>query len=137
IVVTGDWTDYAVLSTDTNWSKYFNNSGLIKDKVDSFIRDKSVSLLGDYTGSLIPYFKDSAGNNVFIETLINVETDITGLFCTYDIDAVETDKPTGVVDIIGHSLVYDVQTDDEGAELASEKTAINFMSYNDSIVEAI
>lgn len=124
IVIGGDWSEYNVLAADSNWSKYFDNTGLKKDKVDSFIRDKAVNLLGDYTGSLIPYFYDAKNNQVFIETLINLDTDITGLFCAYDIDNVETDYPTGAVDIIGQNLVD------------NEKTKVDFMSYQDTIIDS-
>ncbi len=122
VVVAGDWSNYIPLAADPNWSKYFAASGLRKDKVDGFIRDNGVSLLGDYTGSLIPYFRDNNNNNnIFIETLINLDTDRTGLFCAYDIDNVETDFPNGNVDIIGQTLVD------------NEKAKINFMSYQDTI----
>lgn len=123
IVVSGDWSNYTQLAVDSNWSKYFNASGLRKTKVNDFIRDRNVTILGDYNGSLIPYFLDGNKKNIFIETLINLDTDKTGLFCSYDIDNVETDFPTGVIDIIGQSLVD------------NEKSKINFMSYVDTIEE--
>lgn len=123
VVVRGDWSNYATLAADTNWSKYFNASGLRKDKVNNFIRDNAVTLLGDYNGSLIPYFRDAQNNNIFIETLINLDTDKTGLFCAFDIDNVETDFRTGVVDIIGETLV------------GNDVSRINFMSYQDTIEE--
>lgn len=123
VVVAGDWSDYVTLAADTNMSKYFSTSGLRKEKVDAFIRDQSVQLLGDYNGSLIPYFRDSRNNNIFIETLINLDTDKTGLFAAYDFDNVETDFPNGNVDIIGQTLVD------------LDKNKINFMSYQDTIEE--
>ena len=123
IVVSGDWSSYATLAADTNWSKYFSANGLRKDKVNNFIRDNGVTLMGDYTGSLIPYFRDNRNNNIFIETLINLDTDKTGLFCAYDIDNVETDYPSGTVDIIGQTLVD------------LDKSSVNFMSYQDTIKE--
>jgi len=123
LVVSGDWSNYTQLAVDSNWSKYFNASGLRKTKVNEFKQDKNVTILGDYNGSLIPYFLDGNKKNIFIETLINLDTDKTGLFCSYDIDAVETDFPTGVVDIIGQTLVD------------NDKSKINFMSYVDTIEE--
>lgn len=122
VVVGGDWSNYPMLGADTNWSKYFNGSGLRKNKVDDFIRDRNVSLLGDYTASLIPYFTVN-NRNIFIETLVNTQTDKTGLFCSFDITAVETDLPNGNIDIIGQTLV------------GLEKSKINFMSYQDTIEE--
>lgn len=123
VAVNGDWSNYVTLAADPTWSKYFASSGLRKTKVNDFLRDRGVTVLGDYTGSLIPFFRDNKSNNIFIETLVNLDTDRTGLFCAYDIDNVETDFPTGVVDIIGQTLVD------------NDKSKINFMSYQDTIEE--
>lgn len=123
VIVRGDWTNYTVLAADPNWSKYFSASGLRKDKVDLFTRDNGVTLLAKYDGSLIPYFKDANNRNIFIESLVNTDTDITGVFCAYDLDKVETDYANGKVDIIGQTLV-DIN-----------KSSINFMSYVDTIEE--
>lgn len=123
VVVSGEWSNYIALAADTTWSKYFTSSGLRKNKISDFIKDKSVSTLGDYTGSLIPYFRDKNNKNIFIETLINLDTDRTGLFAAFDIDNVETDFPNGNIDIIGQTLVD------------SYKSKINFMSYQDTIEE--
>ena len=57
VVVRGKWDDYTVLAADPTYSKYFTTSGIRKDKVDAFIRDKGVSFLAQYDGSLIPYFR--------------------------------------------------------------------------------
>lgn len=123
VIVRGDWTNYTVLAADPTWSKYFSTSGIRKTKVDAFVRDAGVTLLAQYDGSLIPYFKDANGRNIFIESLINTDTDVTGVFCAYDIDKVETDLPNGKVDIIGQTLVD------------LDKGTINFMSYQDTINE--
>lgn len=123
VVVRGDWSNYTQLAIDNQYSNFFTTNGLRKNQVTNFINNNNVTLLGDYHGSLIPYFRDSNKNNIFIETLINIDTDRTGLFCSYDIDRVETDFNTGVVDIIGHSLV------------GKEKSNIKFMSYDETITE--
>jgi len=123
IIVSGDYTNYSQLTVDTNMSKYFNPSGLIKTQIESFIKDKNVTTLGNYDVSLIPFFKDYNKNNIFIETVINNDTDNTGVFCAFDIDAVETDLPNGKIDIIGQTLAN------------SDKAKINFMSYQDTINE--
>jgi hypothetical protein len=123
VAVNGDWSNYVTLAADPTWSKYFASSGLRKNKVDDFIRDRGVTTLGDYTGSLIPFFRDNKNNNIFIETLVNLDTDRTGLFAAFDIDNVETDFPNGNVDIIGQTLVD------------LDKQKINFMSYVDTIEE--
>jgi hypothetical protein len=60
--------------------------------------------------SLIPYFRDLDGRNIFIETTINRDTDKTGLFCSFNADLVERDFYTGLVDLIGNSVVGQGQT---------------------------
>lgn len=123
VVVAGDFTNYAQLSVDTTFFKYFASSGLRKAQVNNFLRDRSVTVLGDYSGSVIPYFTDMTGRNLFIESLINNETDKTGLFMAMDIDSIETDYPTGVIDLIGETLV------------GLDHSEINFLSYKDTIKE--
>jgi hypothetical protein len=88
VVVVGDWTNYASLAVDNRWSSYFNASGLIKQI--KFCKTTNVTLLSYYEGlSLIPYFRDLDGRNIFIETTINRDTDKTGLFCSFNADLVE------------------------------------------------
>jgi hypothetical protein len=123
VVVRGDWSNYVQLAVDSTWSQYFTTAGLRKTQVNNFIGNSNVNLLADYNGSLIPYFRDNNNNNLFIETLINSQTDITGLYCSFDLDRVETDFATGVVDIIGHTLVD------------ANKGNIKFMSYDETIEE--
>ena len=123
VVVRGDWSNYVQLAVDSTWSQFFTTAGLRKNQVSNFINNSNVNLLADYNGSLIPYFRDTNNNNLFIETLINSQTDITGLYCSYDLDRVETDFPTGVVDIIGHTLVD------------ANRGNIKFMSYDEIIEE--
>lgn len=123
VVVRGDWSNYVTLAADPTWSKYFNASGLRKQQVNNFLRDASVTSLADYNGSLIPYFRDARNNNIFIETLINLDTDKTGLFCSFDIDNVETDTYNGNIDVIGQTLVD------------NDRSKINFMSYVETIEE--
>lgn len=126
IVVGGDWSNYQELSIDPRWSQYFAPQGLRKDQIYNFANDRNVTLLSFYEGlSMIPYFRDANGNNIFIETVINRDTDRTGLFCAFNADLFETDYPTGLVDLIGNNLV------------GKENVSINFLSYNDTIVEAI
>jgi hypothetical protein len=126
VVVAGDWSNYPVLAADPRWSKYFNTSGLKKTMIDEFANDRNVNLLAYYEGmSLIPYFRDGNGKNIFIESIINRDTDKTGLFCAFNIDKFETDYPKGMVDLIGNNLV------------GVENTTIDFLSYNDTISEVV
>jgi hypothetical protein len=124
VVVGGDWTNYNVLAVDPRWSRYFDSTGLKKNMVSEFANDRNVNLLAYYEGlSLIPYFRDANGRNIFIESVVNRDTDRTGLFCAFNIDLFETDYPMGMVDLIGNNLV--------GTEISQ----IDFLSYNDIINE--
>jgi hypothetical protein len=126
-VVAGDWTNYQNLAVDNKWSRYFGVGGLRKNQALNFVNDQSVTTLKIYEGlSLIPYFRDQSGNNVFIENVINRDTNKTGLFCSYNIDAVETDFRNGLLDVIGNNLAVNSDIQD-----------INFLSYKDTIVENV
>lgn len=126
LVVSGDWSNYNELAVDQRWSKYFNTEGLRKDMVNEFAFDRNVNTLKFYTGlSLVPFFRDANNRNIFIENVINLDTDRTGLFCSFNIDAVEQDFYNGVIDLLGNTIVdEDVDT-------------IDFMSYKENITEMI
>jgi hypothetical protein len=126
IVVGGDWSNYKELAVDNRWGQYFNADGLIKGQLRNFANDRNMTLLAYYEGlSLIPYFRDLNGKNIFIETTINRDTDSTGLYCAFNADLVEQDFYTGLVDLIGGTLV------------GSEKKTIDFLSYKETIVESV
>ena len=126
LIVGGDWSDYKSLAVDSRWSAYFNSTGLRKEKVREFSNDRNISLLAYYEGlSLIPYFRDSNGRNIFIETVINRDTDRTGIFCAFNNDLVETDFFNGRLDLIGHTIA------------GKNETNIEFLSYQDVISEEI
>jgi len=124
VVVAGDWSNYKSLSVDPRWSSYFTSTGLITSQVGNFTNDRNVNLLAYYEGlSLIPYFRDLNGKNIFVETIVNLDTDKTGVFCTFNIDLVETDYSMGMLDLIGNNLV------------GTEQSTINFLSYQDTITQ--
>ncbi len=126
VVVGGDWSNYQELAIDTRWSAYFNASGLIKSQIRSFANDRNVTLLAYYEGlSLIPYFRDANGTNIFIETIINRDTDRTGLFCAFNADLVESDYYNGLLDLVGQTIAGVNETD------------IEFLSYKETIAESI
>jgi hypothetical protein len=106
VVVGGNWDNYQDLAVDPRWSQYFNASGLIKEQIRNFANDRNVTLLAYYEGlSLIPYFRDENGRNIFVETVINRDTDRTGLFCAFNNDLVEEDYYTVKVDLLGNTIV--------------------------------
>lgn len=127
LVVQGDWTDYNSLSVDTRYGNYFNKKGLIKNQIINFLNDPTVNRLAYYTDlSIIPYFKDLNGRDVFIETVVNRDTDSHGLFLTYDIDKVESSEyRNGLLDLIGSNLVD------------SEDGVIEYLSYSETITESL
>jgi hypothetical protein len=126
VIVGGDWSNYKELAVDSRWSAYFNATGLRKEKVREFTNDRNITLLGYYEGlSLIPYFRDTNGRNIFIETVVNRDTDRTGVFCTFNNDLVETDFFNGRLDLIGHTIA------------GKNETNIDFLSYQDVISEEI
>jgi len=126
-IVQGDWSDYATLSVDPRWGNYFNNNGLIKGQISNFLNDASVNVLSYYsTLSIIPYFQDTNGNDIFIETVVNNDTDTHGIFLAYDIDKVaDFDYRNGLLDLIGSNLVAD------------NVSIIDYISYNENIQETI
>ena len=95
----------AALDVDPVFGSYFKEDantagtyGLDKNQLNAFANLKQVSLVAQYTGSLLPNFTDQEGRNLNIETLINLESSRTGLFCILNEAAVEN---TGL-DIVGH-----------------------------------
>jgi hypothetical protein len=130
LVVGGDWSNYAELSVDTRWSAYFSETGLIKSQVSAFAQNRNVNTLAFYEGcSLIPFFKDSNGRNIFIESTINADTAKTGVFCAFNSEKLEGDFPNGMVDIIGNNLAKNNSLVD------IEQNSIDFLSYSETITE--
>ena len=124
LAVAGDWSNYASLSVDPRWSKYFDGTGLKKGQLSNFAADRNVSVLSFYSNlSFIPYFTDLSGNNLFIETIINNDFAKTGLFCAFNMDLYETSFANGLVDLIGNQI--------------DSTKSIDFLSYKDSIVENV
>lgn len=126
IVVGGDWSNYQELSVDPRWGAYFNNQGLRKEQARNFANDRNINLLSFYEGlSLIPYFRNLNGTNIFIENVINRDTDTTGLFCAFNNEAVEEEFYNGKIDILGNTIV------------GENKDDIEFLSYKESLLETI
>ena len=87
LIVQGDWSDFQTLAVDSRWSQYFNVNGLRKDQVNNFINDRAINVLSFYPDlSLIPFFKDNNDRDLFIETVVNSDTDTHGIYVSFDID---------------------------------------------------
>ena len=127
VILDGNWTNYAELAVDPAWSRYFNTSGLIKSELFNIASDSSVNTLYVWRGlSLIPYFRDIQGANIFIENKINERTNRTGLHCAFNIDDVETDYRNGLLDLLGNSLITN-----------NNAESIEFLSYSEDINEIL
>ena len=132
--VVGDYTDYATLSVDPYWGKYFNANGLIKSQVQNFVNDRLTTTNAYYDVCLIPNFRDISGRDMYVKTVINASTETTGLFCYYNEEyLLNSDYYKGNIDTIGATLV--VKEDILNGIVP--KTSIDFMSYKTSISENI
>jgi len=149
LVVSGDYSDYRSLSVDPRFSNYFSPTGLRKDSVRNFSNDRNVSTLAFAEGlSLIPYFRDLNGQNIFIETAINRGTDKHGVFCAFNMDLFETDYPNNLIDLIGNGFVNSDLSNysfnnvfygslDEKDENPDGDVNINFLSYKEKVTETV
>jgi len=93
--------DSSIMVNDPIYSEFFEVDGLNKNKLNEFANLRQVSLIAQYTGSILPGFKDLEGRNLYIESIINAEARRTGLFCAVNEDAVINETGTAV-DFVGH-----------------------------------
>ena len=124
--------DAAALNNDPNYGEYFDADGLIRAQFAKFAGLSEVTLLAQYNAlSLIPEFIDAEGNQMYIETLINMEARRTGLFC-----AVNEDEITNI-DLIGNG--YDIYQDYEvlSHKVNQEKTSsiVDISSFGNNSVD--
>jgi hypothetical protein len=130
-VVAGDFSNYAQLAIDPIYGTFFDaTKGLLKSSYQAFLDLPSVSVIAQYTGSLIPDFIDLNGNNLFIQDLINFDTASTGLLCAvnkslFDGDEIISGTETGV-DLVGHNIENKTNTD-------PNFTSIKFLSYDRAV----
>lgn len=100
--------DASVMTNDPVYGAYFDATGIKKDKLAEFANLRQVTLEAQYTGSLIPGFKDLEGRNLYVESMINAESRRTGLFCAIDEDAVLEGKADLVGHVYGEELDYEM-----------------------------
>lgn len=125
VCVKGNWSNYPVLSTDPVWKGYFNKNGIIKNRINHFMGADGVTILGSWTGCIIPDFTDKQGNMLNLEKKVNAATERTGLLMafnndlanvlTYDYSGFDTTsanpgKGCWGLDIDGNSEVGDGET---------------------------
>ena len=86
VCVKGNWTNYPVLSTDPVWKGYFDKKGIRKDRINQFMSAEGITVLGSWTGSIIPDFTDKQGNMLSLEKKVNAATERTGLLMSFNQD---------------------------------------------------
>lgn len=139
VCVKGNWTNYPVLSTDPLWSAYFDKKGVIKNKISNFVGTDGVTLLGSWTGIIIPNFIDKQGTNLSIERKINAVTEKTGLLMSFNEDAAhvlnfdysgidaESDDPT--YGAWGYDIDGDNEISSEDGESGSETYIVDMVGH--------
>jgi hypothetical protein len=131
IAVSGNWTDYQALANDPVYSEYFTSKGFIKSKIDDFLSIDGVNIVLTVTGTIIPNFIDQNGTLRYIQTLINNQTQQTGLFCAVNEEALDDiENNSSVIDLVGHHLVDEIGPD---ADITVTPKNLNFLSYNQNL----
>ena len=121
--------DSQALNNDPTYGEFFTGKGLIKDQLAKFVGLREVTLLAQYSGSLIPEFMDNEGRQLYIETLINLEARRTGLFCAIQEDALPQ------IDLIGNGFnVYqDYEVLSHRVEQVVTPLAADFTPFNGKV----
>lgn len=125
---------YKRFSSDIVYQSYFDvDNGFKRGKNDSnlvkFLNLPSVDLRAKYVGSLIPNFCDKLGRNIWIQKLINDDTDTVGLLCAENVDLIERVNEDGDfvnenIDIIGNNIFANFKDNIESGD-----ASIEFLSY--------
>lgn len=91
IAIKGNWSadQYETYAADPVWSAYFTKDGLKKDKLGKFLRLDAVTMLGNWTGCIIPNFYDKQNKNRSIDYMINRTSNITGLMFGMNMTALD------------------------------------------------
>jgi hypothetical protein len=135
VSVAGDWTDYANLSIDPVYSRYFNAKGFKKDMLDEFTSRPEISLIASITGCLIPDFVDATGSNQFIESLVNNSTGVTGIFCAVNKLALDDlANNASQIDLVGHHLLDPTPGPTNGMIDTTLHPSIDLISYKAPLV---
>lgn len=130
---------YKRFDSDIVYQSYFDDKGFIRGDNDSnlvkFLNLPSVDLRAKYVGSLIPNFVDKLGRNIWIQKLVNDDTDTIGLICTENISLLEDvnlehDFIDEKIDIIGHSVCNQIIGDDSFGLVPEDGINFDFLGYN-------
>ena len=127
VAVKGNWTNYPVLSADSTWGNYFDQKGILKDKIMQFGQADGIQFIGSWTGVIIPDFVDRQGNYLYIKDRVNSQSETTGLLMSVNEEAMDVisydlngmDLATG--DELGRGAwIYDYDANSEGDSDAGE-----------------
>ena len=122
VVVKGDWRNFEQLAADTTYQRYFDASGLIVSEVNKFVKADGVSVIGTWTGSIIPNFYAKNGNLVSIEDQVNKYAEQTGVMISINVNAMEAYEKDGNawfgIDMVGHNIQKD--------------SSVKFLSYDEA-----
>jgi hypothetical protein len=144
IAISGNWdkSKYPSFANDVVWSSYFSNDGLLKDKLNKFLRLDAVNVIGTWTGCILPNFTDKQGNMKSIDYLVNKKCNETGLIFGINqkaLDLIALDGSTFFYDEVGDGK-YDEEMDDlakfipdmvgHKITLADASNGFSIMSYN-------
>lgn len=127
IAIEGKWDDNDRIAYDPYWAPFFNKDGLRVEKLVDFLREEGVQVVGQWTGSIIPNFRDKTGKNEYIEDAINSATKFTGFMININKDFedyLDEDRVLPPVDLTGHGFV------NIDPIVVEEQQNINFLSYN-------
>lgn len=142
VVVKGNWTAFDSLSNDVTWSKYFTKDGLKVSEINKFINADGVSIIGSWSGAIIPNFYNKAGNLVSLDKIVNSYADQTGIMISFNEDAMEKimnsdvnknqvydDNFNGIGDDEA-SAVDNYKIDMVGRFVTDESSVKSFLSYS-------
>ncbi len=125
IILKGDFTDYAKLSVDPTYSKYFTINGLKPSALASLKNSRDFNVVLSTTGSLIPDILDGSGASYSIDSLINSYSSTLGLLCLINDDYLNSlsSEDLSTFDLVGHSIL------DESI------TEVDYLSYKFNLIE--
>jgi len=123
IAIEGDWTNYSKLSSDPVFSEYFTIEGIKPNKLTDFTNIPNVNLVGSWTGTIIPEFRDQTGAGQYIEDIVNASTPLTGVLLNVNNEALDqliwdetqgqwelgdgssTSATNFIIDLVGHNWI--------------------------------
>jgi hypothetical protein len=124
LAVDGKWDNYDELNTHPKWGRFFSKTGIRVECIGDFLAQPEVTLVRKWTGSMIPYFKDRANRDIFIQTVVNDDVNETGIILAFDVDGIEAECRNGLMDVIGDNLSQ------------RPKPELDFLSYKRNLTDA-